>query len=380
MHQLIAGVALFVVLFSCGNKKSTGKSAKATSGDSSYIVKGKIIGLDSGWVYLNSAQKMIKKTDSAKLDKGSFEFKGFATEPQFAEFGIAGGEYNNQAPLHLFLEPGVITIEASADAVEKAKVSGGTSQDDLEKFTISLQPLEEKQKQLINEYQQGRAAGDSNKIQEIIKEFEAFDGERKALAAKFAKENPASYVSAVQLALTFGFDPNPKELEPLYDNLIEKVKSSYYGEQIKTVLEFAKKAPVGNMAPEFTLKDVTGKSVSLSSFKGKYTLIEFWASWCAPCRQENPNIIKAYNIYKSKGFEVLGVSLDDDKEDWQKAIKDDKLPWTHVSDLKGWQSTIATLYGVKFVPINFLLDKEGKIIARSLRGQGLIRKLGELLN
>ncbi|HRP31033.1 MAG TPA: TlpA disulfide reductase family protein [Agriterribacter sp.] len=379
MRKSIAGLVLLAVLSSCGINKNADKSAKHAPADSNYIVKGKIIGRDTGWVYLSSAQKRFEKTDSAKLDNGNFKFTGFATEPQFAQFGIIG-EDDSRAPLYLFLEPGTITIEAFADVVEKAKVSGGTSQDDLEKFTISLHPLEAKQEQLMNQYQQVAATGDTTKKQEIIKRFEEMDAEHKALVAKFVKANPASYVSAVQLALTFGFNPDPKELEPLYNSLEEKIKSSYYGEQIKVVLESAKKAPVGAMAPEFTLNDVTGKPVSLSSFKGKYTLVEFWASWCAPCRQENPNVIKAYNMYNTKGFEVLGVSLDDEKEDWTKAIKDDKLPWTHVSDLEGWQSAPATLYGVKFVPINFLLDKDGKIIARSLRGEGLIKKLGELLN
>ena len=159
----------------------------------------------------------------------------------------------------------------------------------------------------------------------------------------------------------------------------EKIKASHFGKVVKDVLDKSKTTAIGGAAPEFTLNDVNGKPVSLASFKGKYTLVDFWASWCGPCRVENPTVVKAYNTYKSKGFEILGVSLDDKKENWEKAIAQDKLAWTQVSDLKGWRSDVAALYGVKAIPMNYLLDKDGKIIAKSLRGEELIKKLGEVL-
>ena len=146
------------------------------------------------------------------------------------------------------------------------------------------------------------------------------------------------------------------------------------------MLASAKKAPVGAIAPQFSVNDVNGAPISISSFRGKYVLIDFWASWCGPCRQENPFVAKAYNRYSAKGLEIAGVSLDDDMEQWKKAVKADKLEWIQVSDLKGWESEPATLYGVKPVPMNFFLDKEGKIVAKNLRGGRLIRKLEELLN
>jgi len=170
------------------------------------------------------------------------------------------------------------------------------------------------------------------------------------------------------------------ELEPLYSGLDPKMKDSYFGKKIKVALETAKTTAIGSAAPDFTLNDVNGKPVSLASFKGKYTLVDFWASWCGPCRQENPNVVKAYNTYKAKGFEILGVSLDDKKENWEKAIQQDNLGWKHVSDLKGWQSSAAALYDVKGIPMNFLLDKDGKIIAKNLRGEDLVKKLSEVLN
>jgi peroxiredoxin len=144
------------------------------------------------------------------------------------------------------------------------------------------------------------------------------------------------------------------------------------------ILSCARATAIGQPAPEFTQITADGKPVALSSFKGKFTLVDFWASWCGPCRAENPNVVKAYGRYHSKGFAILGVSLDDKKEDWEAAIKKDKLPWTQVSDLKGWQNSAAQRYGVRGIPMNFLLDKEGKIIGKGLHGEDLQNKLADI--
>jgi len=148
---------------------------------------------------------------------------------------------------------------------------------------------------------------------------------------------------------------------------------------LKPRLDAIKQLMIGLPAPDFTLETPDGKKVSLKDFKGKVVLIDFWASWCGPCRRENPNVVAMYNRYKDKGFEILGVSLDRSKEPWIKAIADDKLTWPHVSDLKGWGSSAAALYGITSIPHTVLVDRDGRIVARQLRGEVLGKKLEEIL-
>ncbi|MBN8860340.1 MAG: AhpC/TSA family protein [Sphingobacteriales bacterium] len=382
MQKLGAGLLLMVVMASCGGNGKSG-SASANSGDSSYVLSGTIEGVDSGAVILFNVQKGEEgEPDTAKIIKGHFELKGFAAEPELAFLALVQEQGPRQPPLPLYLEAGKINVEAPKDSLYTGKVTGPASQKDLDKFNALVKPLEEKQKALYQQYQEVAPTGDAAKMGEIQKAYEALQDENKALVTKFVKENPSSYVAAFQLAQVFAYaeEVAPAELEPLYKGLDEKIKGSHFGKVVKDALDKAKSTAIGGVAPNFTLNDVNGKPVALASFKGKYTLLDFWASWCQPCRMENPTVVKAYDTYKSKGFDILSVSLDDKKENWEKAIAQDKLAWTHVSDLKGWKSEAAALYGVKAIPMNYLLDKDGKIIAKSLRGEDLIKKLGEVLN
>ena len=171
----------------------------------------------------------------------------------------------------------------------------------------------------------------------------------------------------------------PDEFQQLFSSLDKSVQASPYGESVTAYIKSLRANGVNVPADDFSQQDTKGQPVKLSSFRGKYVLVDFWASWCGPCRQENPNVVKAYNKYKGKNFTILGVSLDDNRERWLQAISHDGLAWTQVSDLRGWGNEVAVQYGIQSIPSNFLVDPAGKIIARNLRGEELEAKLEELL-
>ncbi|HLX67590.1 MAG TPA: TlpA disulfide reductase family protein, partial [Puia sp.] len=201
-----------------------------------------------------------------------------------------------------------------------------------------------------------------------------------AFVKQYAADHPASYVAVEEILEYFSYNPDADTLQHIYNGLAPEIQSSYMGKELKQILDAVLLTGIGRVAPEFTQADTKGKPVALSSFKGQYVLIDFWASWCGPCRVENPNVLKAYRNFRSKGFTILGVSLDEKKDKWLAAIRQDDLPWTQVSDLKGWRNEVAVQYGVEGIPMNFLLDKEGKIVAKGLIGPNLEKQLEEFLH
>jgi peroxiredoxin len=228
--------------------------------------------------------------------------------------------------------------------------------------------------------QNAQGANDIGTLQSLQKQYNETMEDRQMAIKQFALDNPSSIAGAFFVNQDLSSMDNAGMLDSIYRGFDSSIYSSLYVQKIKQTLDIARQTSIGQPAPELTLNDVSGKSVSLSSFKGKYVLLDFWASWCGPCREENPNVVNAYNKYKNKGFTVLGVSLDENRAAWQNAIKKDGLTWVHVSDLQGWKSSAAANYGVQAIPANFLLDKEGVIIARDLRQELLESKLNEVLN
>jgi peroxiredoxin len=326
--------------------------------------------------------------DSAQITNGSFDFKGKILNPVGAFIvidpkSIGLDRLDSTADfLSFYIDKGVIEINGP-DSLSKAKITGSKINDDNKKLLAELAPINEKAKDLETEKRsatpaQQNSAEFQNTMQVRYKELQI---EQKAALKIYILSNPDSYLSLLALNSVGGPSPDPAELEQLYNSLSERLKATETAKVFKKSLDALKNTAIGVTAPEFAEADTSGKMVNLSSFRGKYVLIDFWASWCPPCRQENPNVVKAYNKYKDKNFTVLGVSLDkpEGKANWIAAIKNDGLNWTQVSDLKFWSNQVAALYYVSSIPSNFLIDPNGKIIAKDLRGQDLENKLAEIL-
>jgi len=336
-------------------------------------------------IYLSYSTGGDRVTDSTKPNNGKFHFTADVAEPTAAMLmvrfePVAGQERPHVERTQLFMEPGNINI-AVKDSLQLAKVSGSKSQKAFESLKKLEKPYSEKEETLSNKYREYYAAKDTAAMKSLEKEFDNLSKEKdEKVYHQYITQNPNSPLALYVLNQYAGYDLDAKKVEPLFNMLPAATRKLPSAVAFKERIETAKKTAVGAMAMDFTQNDTLDKPVSLSDFKGKYVLIDFWASWCGPCRAENPNVVKAYQQYKDKGFTILGISLDNNKDAWMKAIEHDQLSWTQVSDLKYWNNEVAQQYGIRSIPANLLLDKNGKIIARNLRGEDLVKKLAELMN
>jgi peroxiredoxin len=362
-----------------------------TNAQEKFTIKGDVskVKLPVAKVYLSYYADGKSTTDSSDVVNGKYNFTGSLGDPLMASLRVKYQEDPNAKTIRavsynrdikqLFLENAKISV-VSTDSFANAAIKGSKAHAEFVGWEALLKEENKVSGELNKQYNEFYKQKNQPGMDSLDAEFDKLTAIKNVKNKKYLSENPASPIAMFIFRQFVGYDINADEAEPVFLSLSEKLRSGPAGKEMSEKIEIAKKTGVGRMAMDFTQNDTLGNPVSLSSFKGKYVLIDFWASWCGPCRQENPNVVKAFNNYKDKGFTVLGVSLDQPnaKDKWMKAIHDDNLTWTQVSDLKFWGNEVAVQYGIQAIPQNFLIDPKGKIIGKNLRGEALNKKLETL--
>ncbi|WP_289662146.1 TlpA disulfide reductase family protein [Flavobacterium panacagri] len=306
--------------------------------ESNLQLKGTVVDTVAQYVYLQKFHnKMFTTIDSVKVKDGSFSFKTKVKTPEL--YGLSVN--TESSPLYVFLEKGPITVKLNPKKYYSSSVVEGSVSQDL---------------------------------------FETYKKSKDVEISKFITENPKSIVSAYVLYRNWSYRLSPEQIRENIVLLDKSLQSTTYVKELKDLALVLDGLAVGKKAPDFTANDPNGKPIRFYENLKGYTLVDFWASWCGPCRRENPNIVKAYKEFHDKGFNIVGISLDKKKENWIKGIQDDNLTWLHVSDLLFWNSAVAKLYGIRAIPGNYLVDSNGVIVAKNLQGEELQSTLKSLLD
>ncbi len=343
-----------------------------------YVIKVKTNDIQDTYLYLSKrVSGSWNDIDSLLLSEGmEAVFKGSLKAPEILYLRLEGSD----KVISFFAENSTITILPDFEEPDKSKVEGSVIHNEYLSYEELFSDINAQRKNLYDEYRAANSENDTQKVEELTAQFESLSEKETEINKNYVKSNPNSHVSPYVIRRNMYYTLSLDELKAIMNSLGEEVEDSPYALQLKEQISILETVAVGKKFTDFRLPTPDGGELALSEIaNGKYVLIDFWASWCGPCRRENPNVVAMYEKFLDKGFEILGVSLDNNGENWKKAIEDDKLTWYHVSDLKGWGSEAGKLYGVSSIPHTVLLGPDGTIIEKNLRGEALESKLAELL-
>jgi len=380
-YRLPAVVFVIIVMFyGCKNKIRDDRGALQESVDDKYYVKGNVPGVKSDWMIICYSDRPGKnvKVDSAKINDGKFSFKGRINVLQPVLLGMRHLDKNGRKTFieyhgPFILERGALNVSYIRDSSDKMIAWGTEGQNRYNEFSKKIDPVLKTMNSIAGQMYNVKK-GKKQYIDSLNDAYDECISKISITVREHVIHYPSSVVSAY-IVRHFLTNPDSKILRSLYEQFAENVKKSIYGKQLYDELQAKEKMSIGSSAPELNLLDTSNKTVSLRSFRGKWVLLDFWASWCQPCRKENPALIKAYAQFNKKGFEIISISTDENRISWLNAIKQDHLGWTQLNTSK---RSATDKFGITAIPMNFLLDGNGKIIASDLRGDALQKKLTEV--
>ncbi len=354
-----------LLAIACSNGQTNNKS---------FLIQGSISG-HSGTISLNKVQDgEIIEVGTTETTDGTFELKGSVDFPELYYLYVG----SKRKKVSFFLENSTVQMNGHIDSLTQIRIKGSKSQDDYKRYNTEISIYRAKSSDLYKQYSLAQESKDSVLKAQIETEYGELTNERSKFVKNFIQENNASEVSPYIIRRELIYELDAMQLDSVLNLLAPALSASVYVKELKERVSILKNVAIGMPAPDFAFPDTSGVELALSSLQGKYVLIDFWAAWCGPCRRENPNNVKMYAKYNNKGFEILGVSFDDNRAAWVKAIIKDELTWPQISDLKGWKCAAAKLYGVNGIPHTVLVDPKGIIIDKDLRGEDLENKLIEL--
>lgn len=376
MKKIITAIALIAMLVSCNKETQNG-----------YEISGTANGIENGkkvFIQIMDINNQPKSIDTAVVSNEKFEFKG-----DLKEVDLAYIKFELDKSMPFFLEKGKIDIVFDKDSTFKSTVKGTYNNDLFTNFNQKSNELANEittfKKDNLTKLETAKANKDNATIKEIMISYKKltvdYQEKLNQYSEEFIKENNNAILSSLLLENFIKQKHlEATKIQEYYNSLTDEVKNSKSGLRVKKLLDAVTSVEIGKKAPNFSAPSPDGKTISLKESLGKVTIIDFWASWCGPCRMENPNVVALYNELHEKGLNIIGVSLDREETKWKEAIEKDGLVWNHVSNLKFWQDPIAEMYNVKSIPATFILDENGVIIAKDLRGAELKAKIEELLN